>query len=287
MRYNMIYERINLEEIFQNLPKTKKTAVAKVYIPEVYEEIGYNKVFPCVILCPGGAYVFRSQREDEPTVLKFLGAGMAVIKVEYSCGTEGGHYPDQLLQVCAAVALARRNKEQWHIDGDKIVVMGYSAGGHLAATVGNQWMLPVVSETLGTEREETKVNGMVLGYPVITAGEFTHEDSIKFLLGEERYQNPAERRKVSMELHVTRDTPPAFLWHTFADDLVPVENTLLMAEALRKEGVPFELHIYPQGPHGLAVCDETTADCKEHLNPYADYAAGWVTQCIRWIREVV
>lgn len=90
----MVYEKINLEEIFVNLPKTDRTAVAHVFLPEVYEEIGVNKVFPCVVLCPGGAYVFRSQREDEPTVLRFLGAGIAVVKVEYSCGPEGGSFSD-------------------------------------------------------------------------------------------------------------------------------------------------------------------------------------------------
>lgn len=283
----MLHERINLEDIFPGLPKTKKTAVAEVYAPGVYQEIGCQKVFPCIILCPGGAYVFRSEKEDEPTVLKFLGAGMVVIKVEYSCGTEDGHYPVQLLQVSAAVALARRNAENWHIDTKKIVVMGYSAGGHLAATVGTKWQEPFIAEQLGLAPGENEVNGMVLGYPVITAGEFTHEDSIKFLLGEERYQIESEREKVSLEKQVTEHTARAFLWHTFEDDLVPVENTLMMAEALRKKGVQFELHIYPEGPHGLAVCDETTVDVKEHLNPHADYASSWVTHCIRWIREVV
>lgn len=283
----MIHERINLEEIFPGLPKTEKTAVAEIFIPDTYEEIGLQKVFPCVVLCPGGAYVFRSQREDEPTVLRFLGAGMAVIKVEYSCGPEGGHYPTQLLQVSAAIAMVRRNAGKWHIDTEKIVVMGYSAGGHLAATVGTKWQEAFIRETLDMKYGENKVNGMILCYPVITSGEFTHEDSIQFLLGEERYRIPEEREKVSLEKMVTGDTPKAFLWHTFEDDLVPVENTLKMADALRKQGIQFELHIYPQGPHGLAICEETTADVKEHLNVYADYVSSWVEHCIRWIREVV
>lgn len=283
----MIHERINLENIFPNLPKTNKAAAAEIFIPDTYEEIGLNKVFPCIILCPGGAYAFLSQREDEPTVLRFLGAGMAVIKVEYSCGPEGGHYPAQLLQVSAAIALARRNAVKWHIDTEKIVVMGYSAGGHLAATVGTKWQEPFIRDILGIDFGENKVNGMILCYPVITSGEFTHEDSIKFLLGEEKYLLPLEREKVSLEKQVTEDTPKAFLWHTFEDDLVPVENTLKMAEALRKQGIQFELHIYPQGPHGLAICEETTADVREHLNPCADYVSSWVEHCIRWIREVV
>lgn len=283
----MIHERINLEEIFPGLPKTEKTAVAEIFIPDTYEEIGLQKVFPCVVLCPGGAYVFRSQREDEPTVLRFLGAGMAVIKVEYSCGPEGGHYPTQLLQVSAAIAMVRRNAGKWHIDTEKIVVMGYSAGGHLAATVGTKWQEAFIRETLDMKYGENKVNGMILCYPVITSGEFTHEDSIQFLLGEDRYRIPEEREKVSLEKMVTGDTPKAFLWHTFEDDLVPVENTLKMADALRKQGIQFELHIYPQGPHGLAICEETTADVKEHLNVYADYVSSWVEHCIRWIREVV
>ena len=283
----MVYEKINLEEIFVNLPKTDRTAVAHVFLPEVYEEIGVNKVFPCVVLCPGGAYVFRSQREDEPTVLRFLGAGIAVVKVEYSCGPEGGHFPTQLLQVCAAIAMVRRNAEKWHIDSSKIAVMGYSAGGHLAGTVGTLWNSPLVRETLQIPSGEDRPDGMILGYPVITSGAYTHEDSIKFLLGEDRYQDEKESEMVSVEKLVNRDTPKAFLWHTFEDDLVPVENTLKMADALRKEGVLFEMHIYPHGPHGLAICDETTVDVKENLNPYAAYVSSWVEHCIRWIREVL
>lgn len=283
----MIHEKINLEEIFPNLPVTQKTAVAEIFLPEVYEEIGTDKVFPCVIFSPGGAYVFRSQREDEPTVLKLLGAGIAVIKVEYSCGTEGGHYPTQLLQMCAAIALARKHIKDWHLDAQKILVMGYSAGGHLAATVGNQWGEDFVGKVLGVKREECRVNGMILGYPVITSGRFTHEDSIRFLLGEDKYQKEEERKTVSMELLVNKDTPRAFLWHTFEDDLVPVENTLMMADALRKQGIEFEMHIYPKGPHGLAICDETTADKIENLNPHAKYVSSWVEHCIRWIREVL
>lgn len=283
----MVYEKINLEEIFVNLPKTDRTAVAHVFLPEEYEEIGVNKVFPCVVLCPGGAYVFRSQREDEPTVLRFLGAGIAVVKVEYSCGPEGGHFPTQLLQVCAAIAMVRRNAEKWHIDSSKIAVMGYSAGGHLAGTVGTLWNSPLVRETLQIPSGEDRPDGMILGYPVITSGAYTHEDSIKFLLGEDRYQDEKEREKVSVEKLVNHDTPKAFLWHTFEDDLVPVENTLKMADALRKAGVLFEMHIYPHGPHGLAICDETTVDVKENLNPYAAYVSSWVEHCIRWIREVL
>ncbi len=283
----MLHERIDLEEIFPELPKTEKKAIAEIYIPGVYEEIGLDKKFPCVILCPGGAYIFRCQREDEPTVLRLLGAGIAVIKVEYSCGTEGGRYPDQLLQVSAAVALARRNAKEWHIDENKVIVMGFSAGGHLAATVGTQWQEPFIRRCLGLEKGENKVNGMVLCYPVITSGEFTHTDSMKYLLGEDRYQEREWLERVSAECHVSEYTPKAFLWHTCTDDLVPVENTLLMAQALRKQGIPFEMHIYPEGPHGLASGEETTADKKEELNPHAEYVSSWIAHCIRWIREVV
>ena len=262
-RQFMVYEKINLEEIFVNLPKTDRTAVAHVFLPEVYEEIGVNKVFPCVVLCPGGAYVFRSQREDEPTVLRFLGAGIAVVKVEYSCGPEGGHFPTQLLQVCAAIAMVRRNAEKWHIDSSKIAVMGYSAGGHLAASLSTLY-----------SSDETRPDFQILLYPVISmVPGITHGGSRKNLLGD----NPTKELEdaYSLERRVSPRSPQAFIVLSADDGAVPPMNSIGYFLALNQQKVPVSMHIYPIGGHGWGFRDNFT------------YKRQWTEELEKWLRDGV
>ena len=125
---------------------------------------------------------------------------------------------------------------------------------------------------------------MILCYPVITSGEYAHKDSFKCLLGEEASQELFD--KMSLEKQVTEHAPQAFIWHTAEDGLVPMENSLLLATALRAKGIPIELHIYPKGHHGLSLCDNTV-NKPEDVSAAAEYCAGWVQDCIRWIKEIL
>lgn len=275
----MLYEKINLQDHFPSLPETEMT----LYIPGISAEINEKAEFPFVIICPGGGYEWVSERESEPVALRFLGKGIGTAVVKYSDGYKA-HYPTQLLQISAAVAYARRNAVKLHIRQDKIAVMGFSAGGHAAASAALMWQEEFAEKALGIAQGENRPDGMILCYPVITSGKYAHKDSFLHLLGE----NAAEKELewVSLEKRVTENAPKAFIWHTDQDGLVPAENSLLLALALREKHIPTELHLYPYGHHGLSLCDETVNKPAD-LDPYADYCSGWAESCIRWIKEIL
>lgn len=278
----MRYEKIFLEDHFPNLPKAKEKTQVTLYIPDVWKEVDEDQTFPCTVICPGGSYWWCSEREAEPVALRMLGNGIAAAVVNYACQYQ--HYPLQLLEILAAITYIRRNSESLHIDPERIAVMGFSAGGHAACTAGLFWQEKLAEDTLGIVHGEDKPNGMILCYPVITSGEFTHEGSMKCLLGDD--PNAELVAKMSLENQVTENAPKAFIWHTSEDGLVPVENSLLIAAALHKKGIDVEMHIYPRGGHGLSLCDETVTKC-DGLDDAAKYCSDWVPHCIKWIKEIL
>ena len=158
--------------------------------------------------------------------------------------------------------------------------MGFSAGGHLCATLGTLWDEPVFTRALGGSSRDWRPDGLLLGYPVITMGLSTHQDSRGNLLGKNAPQELIDA--LSLEKRVSSKTVPAFLWHTVADGAVPVENSLLFATALRANGVPFEMHLYENGGHGLSLCEQVTAQGPEHLMPDN---ANWMPMAIRWVQR--
>jgi len=278
----MKYEKIFLEDHFPNLPKAKEKTQVTLYIPDVWKEVDENQTFPCTVICPGGSYWWCSEREAEPVALRMLGNGIAAAVVNYAC--EYQHYPLQLLEILAAITYIRRNSESLHIDPERIAVMGFSAGGHAACTAGLFWQEKLAEDALGITHGEDKPNGMILCYPVITSGEYTHEGSMKCLLGDD--PDVGLTAKMSLENQVTENAPKAFIWHTNEDGLVPVENSLLIATALHKKGIDVEMHIYPRGGHGLSLCDETVTK-RDGLDDAAKYCSDWVPHCIKWIKEIL
>ena len=199
----MRYEKIFLEDHFPNLPKAKEKTQVTLYIPDVWKEVDEDQTFPCTVICPGGSYWWCSEREAEPVALRMLGNGIAAAVVNYACQYQ--HYPLQLLEILAAITYLRRNSESLHIDPERIAVMGFSAGGHAACTAGLFWQEKLAEDTLGIVHGEDKPNGMILCYPVITSGEFTHEGSMKCLLGDD--PNAELVAKMSLENQVTENAP--------------------------------------------------------------------------------
>lgn len=251
-----------------------ENAKLQTYIIDSSEQMKYNKR-PLVLICPGGGYGFVSDREAEVMALQFTAMGYHAAVLTYS--TYPVRYPAQILEVAQAWRLIRENAEAWNVLSDKIVILGCSAGGHLAASYSLFCGEDFVTKSVGMTADKLRPAGMILCYPVITSGEFSHRDSFATLLGAD-YNNLLGTEileKVSLEKQVTENAPPAFIWHTYTDNVVPVENSLLFASALRKHNVNCEMHIFPDGGHGLGLASELSQDSN-----------GWGVQeeCKIWIR---
>ena len=234
---------------------------------------------PAMLILPGGGYCWCSPREGEPIALSFLDLGIQCFVLEYSVAPEH-RWPQALLEVSAALDLIRANAEKWHIDPEKLLICGFSAGGHLAASYCTLRREPEIARHI----TPPDLAGAVLCYPVITADpDLRHTGSFRALTGEEDV-SPTAVERFSLERHVKAGiTPPTFLWHTAADRSVPVENTLLYSMALSRENIPFSVHIFPNGAHGLATVDSRTVP-RDQADPQA---AHWIGLGKLWLKELL
>jgi acetyl esterase/lipase len=224
-----------------------------------------EKPRPAALILPGSGYMQCSPREAEALAIRFNAEGFHAFVLWYSCDPR--RHPLPVLDCARAFTLIREHSDEWALDGEKIVLMGFSAGGHLALST-----LLFASRDFavspGITPRYTKAQALVLCYPVITTGEFAHRGSFNCLLGED--PNPALLDLLSLENQIRGDLPPVFLWHTYSDEAVPVENSFLLAGALRRAGVSLEMHIFPEGKHGLSLAiDETSAGDRGLINPPA------------------
>ncbi len=214
-----------------------------------------------VVLAGGGYFFLANDREGEPVAIKYFAQGFNCFLVNYSIG-EKAAFPTPVQDVSKAIVHIRRNAEKYNIDPEKIYVIGFSAGGHLAASVGTFWAEDWAKSDDDMVYGENKPTATLTCYPVITGDtRYSHHDSFMRILGypiEKQDATETELELYSIEKHITDKTVPTFIWHTFEDDCVPLENTLLYSSALKKAGVHFELHIYPKGNHGLALATKET-----------------------------
>lgn len=221
-----------------------------------------------MLILPGGGYRHLADHEGRGYAEWLAAHGYTAYVLRYRLGSAGYRHPAMLQDAARALRTLRARARTEGLDPARIGVIGSSAGGHLASTLLTHFTLGSPEATDPIERESSRPDLGVLCYPVITLGEHTHAGSKTQLLGES--PTPDQLTLLSNELQVTADTPPCFIWHTTADQAVPVENALLFASALRRAGVPFELHIYEQGRHGLGL-------------PAAGKGAPpWDTACLAW-----
>ena len=280
----MLHETFPIQ-VEGSLPNTRLVT----YILDYAESIKIESR-PLVLICPGGGYLYTSDREAEIFAMQFLAMGYHAAVLRYSCAP--ARYPVALTELAASMLLIRENAEKWHVNPNQIIVQGCSAGGHLAASLGVFWQEDFLAKALGLKGGQTasdvtgaqdggvetsdirkllRPDGMILCYPVITSGEFAHRGSMENLLGE-REAELAE--KLSLENQVTDNTPPTFIWHTFTDGSVPVENSLLFVSALRRAGVSTEFHMYPCGGHGLGLANRLSMSAS---------GGGVQEECTSWI----
>lgn len=220
-----------------------------------------------VLVCPGGGYGNRAEHEGVPIAQRLNEAGLHAFVVQYRVAPN--RHPAPISDAARALRIVRYNAEKWKVKPDHIAILGFSAGGHLTASLGIHYasVEPLVDDTI--EKISCRPDAFIPCYPVISSGDFVHRGSFDNLLGPDASQEMLDF--MSLEKHVTKDTPPAFLWHTASDEGVPVENSLLLALALAKNDVPFELHVYPNGRHGLG------------LAPEDPHVATWMNLCCEWL----
>lgn len=234
-----------------------------------------QRKYPAVVICPGGGYEMVSAREAEPVAVAFFSAGYNTFILNYSVKENAGSLRP-LTQLAATIAQIRKNASEWYTKEDQIAVEGFSAGGHLAASLGVLFNKPEVL-TQFADRENIRPDAMILCYPVITADEFAHVGSIERVSNAKK--GTEEYQWFGLDQHVDEYTPPAFIWHTSEDRVVPVENSLKMAASLSKAKVPFELHVFPKGQHGMSVCTE-------EVDTSNAYNGRWVEWSVQWLKEL-
>ncbi len=238
------------------------------YLPSVDKASG-----AAVVVCPGGGYGMLAPHEGNDYALYLNAHGVAAFVLKYRLGGKDGYrHPSMMQDAARAIRLVRARAGDWKVDARRVGIMGSSAGGHLASTTVTHFDAgkPDAADTV--ERQSSRPDLGILCYPVISMGAHTHQGSKNNLLGKEP---DAELVKLlSNELQVTKDTPPCFIWHTWEDKGVKVENALEFAAAMQRANVPFDLHVYQQGRHGIGLADKP---------PFAN-AHPWSRDLVFWLK---
>ena len=277
------------------------------YILADSPEMLNGKKRPAVLVCPGGAYLNCSDREAEPVALRFAAMGYHAFVLRYSTYYEGAGtfppakdlpvnpnslYPAPLRDIGRAFLTIRAHADEWLVDVDKIAICGFSAGGHNCAMYAVKWHDPVICDFFGAAPEAFKPAAAILGYAICDYRLMFREIADPFIrdLGDAadiayfgtKTPTPEQLAAASPVLHVSKHTPPTFLWATAADPVVPAENSTRMASALAAAGVPFELHVFENGGHGLSLADQATAGSLWDTD--AD-AAQWIDLAGAWLKK--
>ena len=240
------------------------------FFPETNQATG-----AAIIICPGGGYGHLADHEGRVYAQWLNDHGIAAFVLKYRLGTNYQH-PSMLQDASRAMRLVRARAGEWKLDSKRIGIMGSSAGGHLASTLLTHFDMGDTNSSDAIEQQSSRPDLGILCYAVITMGKFTHQGSRKNLL--DTNATPELVAELSNELQVTKDTPPTFLWHTYEDTVVPVENSLQFAEALRIAKVPFDLHVYQKGGHGMGLGIRAyTPENLSKLHP-------WTADCLYWLK---
>lgn len=228
-----------------------------------------------LVICPGGGYVHLADHEGSHYARWLNQQGIAGFVLRYRLGSGGYHHPAMLQDASRALRIVRARAAEWNLDTNRVGIIGSSAGGHLASTTITHWDRGNLNSTDVIEQQSSRPDLAILCYPVITMNErFTHKGSRLNLIGTN--PPPALVAELSAEQQVNKDTPPCFIWSTGEDKTVPVENSIELAAALRRAGVPFDFHIYERGPHGIGLGNKKFDVANFHP---------WTKDCEYWLRE--
>jgi acetyl esterase/lipase len=257
-------ETIRLWE--KDIPLFDPTLSPEIPAIDVYRAKS-KKANGAVIVCPGGGYERRAEHEGEPIAQWLNSFGVTALVLTYR--VKPYRHPCALLDAQRAIRTVRYNSQKWSIDPKKIGILGFSAGGHLTSSAGVHFDNGKGDATDPIDRISSRPDAMILCYAAILSGSFGHDGLVRTLYGEN--PTPEERAFFSSDLHITDNTPPAFLWHTANDNCVPVENSLLFSQAMSQKKVPFELHVFPRGSHGLGLAEDIP-----EVNTWTDLCRIWL-----------
>lgn len=267
----MICDRIELTE--------DKDVYLDTYVPDKTD--GYTG--KAILVIPGGGYgCVCSDREGEPIALAFLKYGFSAFVLHYSVG-KTNNYPKQLVEASLAVKHIKDNADKYGINPEEVFAVGFSAGGHLAGSLGILWNKPEIQKQLDMPYGYNKPKGVMLIYPVVSAEEFGHKGSFVNLTGTDK---PTREQidMLSLEKNVDAESAPAFIVHTTTDDCVNVKNSLVLGEAYANAKKKFEMHIYPDAPHGFALGNQITKCGYEKFQDAS--IAKWVEHAAEWTENV-
>lgn len=264
----MIYKKISLE-------KCRENAYLEVFAAEKTGDY----VQKAILVIPGGGYnQVCSEREGEPIALAFMARGYNAFVLHYSAGKSV--FPTHLIEASAAMKHIKDNADTYNIDPENVFTVGFSAGGHLAASLGTMWDRKEIYDVLNMPYAYNKPKGMMLIYPVISS-EY-HKESFYDLLGEDKTDE--KLKMCSIENCVNENSSPAYILHTSNDEVVDVKNSLVLANALADKHIEFEMHIYPDAPHGVALGNEIT---KCGVEKWCNSAiAKWVDNAVEWAKSL-
>ncbi len=275
----MKYFEIDLYDYYKVKKPENGRALLHCYVAENNAEIDINRKHPAMLVLPGGAYAICSFREAEPVCQKYFAYGFNTFYLDYSVTPI--HYPYQLTEAVMAINYIRERSEELNVDKNKVSAVGFSAGGHLCATLGSLFDCEEVKKIF-TPTENTRPDAVILSYPVITSGEKGHKESFYNLCG----NNEQLIEKLDIGNCVNERSAPAFIWATRDDNLLEVKNSLVVANAYEKYGLPFALHIYGKGWHGLSVADKTVYPNDDYKACASVSVGDWVKYSVEWLNEL-
>lgn len=237
------------------------------YLQDITADGGIRNIRPSLVVLPGGGYRYRSERERDPVALHFLAQSYNVFILDYSTGEEAAAL-NPLLEISGALIKIREHALAWMCDPTRVAVIGFSAGAHLAASIGILHDHPKVTSVQKVVDQNNRPDALILSYPVIN----DHQGSLDLVSG----MDAELRQLMLLDRHVTETTSPAFIWHTMTDSAVPVENTLDLIKAYRKAKVACEAHLFESGAHGLSMCTEEVGTPHPGARQWVDLATNWL-----------